>query len=86
MLAVITDQPQTVGQIGCALVGGQPAEGQPVGAYLATHGLSLSELQKFIDALVNGSQVLELRGRQLWERGLPTEGTKSGGRYFLLLG
>ena len=88
VLATLTALPQTIGQVGLAVLSGRglAVEDGSAGQVLAAHGVSLSALQRLMDELVNTAQVMELRGRQLWERGLPTEGTKSGGRYFLLPG
>ncbi len=86
--ALVSAEPRSIADLGVAVLAarGTPmaVEGsQPVGHLLAAAGMSLSALQKVVDGLVNGGRVVEVRGRQLWDLGLPTEGTKSGGRYYL---
>ena len=90
VLAVVEVRPEplTVGDIGLEvahrhgrdLAGAQET---PVGQRLADVGLSLSGLQKVVDALVTEELVVEVRGRNLYANGLPTAGTKAARRYFL---
>lgn len=77
-----------MGDLGIALAAlhGHDAAGaaqEPVGQWLASVGLSLSALQRVVDGLVRDGLVAEVRGRGLWELGLPTSGTKAQGRYYL---
>ena len=87
VLGVITGLPTGIGELGltvAALHGSEPTGSElPVGQRLASVGLSLSALQKVIDQLVRDGQVREVRGRELWDLGLPTQGTKATGRYYL---
>lgn len=87
VLAVLSGRPIPIGGLGLALASaaGVPTgpEGAPVGQRLATAGLSLSGVQRLVDQMVAANLVLELRGKDLWDRGLPTEGTKATGRYYL---
>lgn len=87
VLAVADATPRAVGGLGLALlerVGADPGDDQaPVGQRLAAAGLSLSGLQQLVDALVTDGQLVEVRGKDLWDRGLPTAGTKATGRYYL---
>ncbi|MCW2499273.1 MAG: hypothetical protein JWN87_949 [Frankiales bacterium] len=88
VLAVVSRQPRSIGDVGLAIAaayGHDPAtaEGQPVGQWLAALGLSLSAVQKVVDQLVRDGQVVEVKGAQLWALELPTEGTKAQGRYYL---
>jgi len=87
VLAVLGDRPSSIGELGLALMsaaGVEPGhEGAPVGQRLAAAGLSLSGLQRLVDEMVGSGLVLELRGKDLWDRGLPTEGTRATGRYYL---
>ena len=88
VLGVVDVSPRTVGDLGIeiAVVHGADrasAQDQPVGQWLAGQGLSLSGLQKVVDGLVHERQVVQVRGRQLWDLALPTEGTKANGRYYL---
>ena len=87
VLAAVSGVPTGIGELGLAVAAlhGLEAEGggQPVGQRLASVGLSLSALQKVIDELVRDGQVREVRGRDLWDLGLPTQGTKAMGRYYL---
>lgn len=88
VLAAVSRDPLNIGAVGVAILGAQgidiaDAWEQPVGAFLAAHGVSLSGLQKTVDRLVNDALVEEVRGAQLRDLDLPTLGTKSGGRYFL---
>lgn len=87
MLATVSAQPQSIGALGLALVvaaGLDPGSDEaPVGQRLAAAGISLSALQRLVDGMVTDDLVLELRGRALWDRGLPTVGTKAMGRYYL---
>lgn len=57
-------------------------EETPIGQALAGAGLSLSALQKIVDGLVGDGELIELRGRDLWDWGLPTTGTKAQRRYY----
>lgn len=87
VLAVVGPTPLSVGGLGLAVAERAGAvtggEQQPVGQRLAAAGLSLSALQKLVDALVAEQLVVEVRGKDLWDRGLPTAGTKAMGRYYL---
>jgi len=90
VLAVLSGVPLGIGPLGLEVVrrargevselGAQDA---PVGQRLAAAGLSLSALQRLVDSLVGEGRVLEVRGRDLWDRGLATAGTKAMGRYYL---
>ena len=90
ILAVLTAAPLSIGAVGLAIleraeaVAGDPDA--PVGQRLAAAGLSLSALQRTVDALVTAGRATELKGRELWDRGLPTAGTKAMGRYYLAAG
>ena len=89
LLPVLSRTPQSVGDLGVAIAatqGHDPAAvaGHPVGQWLAAAGLSLSALQKLVDQLVREGLVVEVKGRELWDLDLPTEGTKAMGRYYLL--
>jgi hypothetical protein len=88
VLTVVSRQPRSIGDVGLAIAaahGHDPATaaGQPVGQWLAALGLSLSAVQKVVDMLVRAGEVVEVRGAQLWDLELPTEGTKAQGRYYL---
>jgi hypothetical protein len=88
VLGVVSRDPLPIGALGVAILGARGVDvstawDQPVGAFLASHGVSLSGLQKTVDRLVNDALVEEVRGAALRDLGLPTLGTKSGGRYFL---
>lgn len=92
VLAVVGTAPMSVGDVGLAVlrhagVPTEPTDGDDapagVGQRLAAAGLSLSALQRLVDALVTEQAVQEVRGRELWDRGLPTAGTKATGRYYL---
>ena len=87
VLAVIGDSPLSIAAVGLALVaaaGLDPgADGVPVGQRLAAAGLSLSALQGLVDHMAADGLVAEVRGKDLWDRGLPTAGTKATGRYYL---
>jgi hypothetical protein len=87
VLAVVGPAPRSVGALGLAVAERAGAatggEQQPVGPRLAAAGLSLSALQKLVDAMVTEQLVAEVRGKDLWDRGLPTAGTKAMGRYYL---
>lgn len=84
---VVGDEPMAIGQIGLELVrrsGGDVGDdAAPVGQRLAAAGLSLSAVQRVVDEMVREGQLEEVRGMDLWERGLPTAGTKARGRYYL---
>lgn len=87
VLAVVGDAPLSIAAVGLALVvaaGLDPgADGPPVGQRLAAAGLSLSALQRLVDRMATDGLVAEVRGKDLWGRGLPTAGTKATGRYYL---
>lgn len=87
VLSVVSDVPQSVGSLGESIIaqaGGDPGDPDaPVGQRLAAAGLSLSALQKTVDAMVSAGEVEQVRGKDLWDRGLPTAGTKAMGRYYL---
>lgn len=97
VLAVVGAEPMSIGDIGLAVLrhageqvedsAGELAGGDEapvgVGQRLAAAGLSLSALQRLVDQLVAEQVVQEVRGRELWDRGLPTAGTKATGRYYL---
>lgn len=84
---VVGPAPMGIGAIGLELVrraGGDAGDqAAPVGQRLAAAGLSLSALQRVVDEMVRDGQLEELRGMDLWDRGLPTAGTKARGRYYL---
>ena len=84
---VVGAAPLSVGAIGLEVVrraGGElGAEDAPVGQRLAAAGLSLSALQRLVDEMVGDGRLEEIRGMELWDRGLPTTGTKARGRYYL---
>ncbi len=89
VLAVVSAEPAKVGDLGLRLLSraGVPvaaAEGQPIGAVLASCGLSLSALQKVVDGLVREDRVVELRGRALWDSYFPGLPANAKGRYFLV--
>lgn len=88
VLAVVSRTPRSVGDLGVEIAVAHgadrsSAEGEPVGQWLAAHGLSLSALQKLVDGLVHERRVAQVRGRDLWGLGLPTAGTRAHGRYYL---
>jgi hypothetical protein len=88
VLAVLGDLPLGIGPLGLEVVrraGGELGddEAAPVGQRLAVAGLSLSALQRLVDELVRDGLVEEVRGGDLWDRELPTAGTKARGRYYL---
>ncbi|MCW2616457.1 MAG: hypothetical protein JWN08_3451 [Frankiales bacterium] len=87
VLGVLSDLPLGIGPLGLEVVrraGGDLGDEQaPVGQRLAAAGLSLSALQRLVDAMVADGLVVEIRGKDLWDRGLPTAGTKAMGRYYL---
>lgn len=88
VLAVVSRTPRSIGAVGVSIAAAhghdpEAAAGHPVGQWLATAGLSLSALQKLVDQLVTEGRVVEVRGRELWDLELPTEGTKATGRYYL---
>ena len=86
--AVVGSEPMAISAIGIALVrrrGGDLGDDDevPVGQRLAAAGLSLSALQRVVDEMVRDGRLEEVRGMDLWDRGLPTAGTKARGRYYL---
>jgi hypothetical protein len=88
VLAVVSRIPRSIGDVGLAIAGAHGhdvavAEGRPVGQWLGSAGLSLSAVQKVVDQLVREGQVVEVKGRELWDLELPTQGTKAMGRYYL---
>ena len=83
VLAVLSDQPRKVGDLGLLLVGAGDAGGEPIGAFLAAKGLSLSALQKVVDELVRDGRAKELRGRELWDTRHPGLEANAKGRYFV---
>ena len=88
VLGALSGAPCSVVELGLKVATGHghdrdPSSNQPVGQWLASVGLSLSGLQKLVDVLVRDGRTVEVRGRQLWEMGLPTAGTKAQGRYYL---
>ena len=90
ILGVLHAAPLSIGALGLAILdragldAGDP-DG-PVGQRLAAAGLSLSALQQAVDGLVSAGRATEVKGRELWDRGLPTAGTKAMGRYYLAPG
>lgn len=91
VVAVVGAEPKAIGAIGLELVrerGGDVGtdDAVPVGQRLAAAGLSLSALQRLVDEMVRDGRLEELRGMDLWDRGLPTAGTKARGRYYLARG
>lgn len=88
VLAVVSRTPLSVGDVGLAVAAAhghdvEAAVDLPVGQWLASVGVSLSAVQGVIDQLVREGTVVEVRGRALWDLGLPTQGTKASGRYYL---
>jgi hypothetical protein len=88
VLACVSRVPRSIGDLGLAVAALRGADtsgaaDQPVGQFLASVGLSLSALQKVVDELVRERRVVQVRGRELWDLQLPTEGTKAQGRYYL---
>ena len=87
VLGVVGRSPSSIGDLGLALASAEGVDtgphGAPVGQRLAVAGLSLSGLQRLVDELVSDGLVVEVRGKDLWDRGLPTGGTKAMGRYYL---
>ena len=87
VLGVVGGRPSSIGDLGLALASAAGVDtgpdGAPVGQRLAAAGLSLSGLQRLVDELVTAGLVVEVRGKDLWDRGLPTGGTKAMGRYYL---
>ena len=92
VVAAVGTLPVSIGELGMQVVraaaGDQEPgdEAAPVGQRLARAGLSLSALQRLVDALVTDGRLVEVRGKDLWDRGLPTAGTKAMGRYYLSAG
>ena len=83
VLAVLSDQPRKVGDLGLLLVGAADAGGEPIGAFLAARGLSLSAVQKVLDGLVSKGLAKELRGRELWDSFQDGLGANAKGRHFV---
>ena len=91
VVAAVGSLPVSIGALGLQVVrdaagavdAGPVDESAPVGQRLARAGLSLSALQRLVDALVAEGRLVEVRGKDLWDRGLPTAGTKAMGRYYL---
>lgn len=87
VLSVVSEQPLSIGDVGLAVVRAAGAatgdDEAPVGQRLAAAGLSLSALQRLVDGMVREGALEEVRGMDLWDRGLPTAGTKARGRYYL---
>lgn len=84
VLAVLSTQPRKVGEIGLLLVGAASAGTEPIGAFLAVRGLSLSAVQKLVDQLVVQGQARELRGRELWDSFQDGLGANAKGRHFVI--
>jgi hypothetical protein len=84
VLAVLSSQPRKVGDLGLLLVGATDAGGEPIGAFLAARGLSLSAVQKVVDGLVSDGRARELRGRELWDSFQDGLGANAKGRHFVL--
>lgn len=90
VVAAVGTLPVSIGALGLEVVRraapGSAAvtadETVPVGQRLAGAGLSLSALQRLVDSLVGEGRLRELRGRELWDLGLPTAGTRATGRYY----
>jgi hypothetical protein len=85
VLAVLSDTPRRIGDVGLLLVGAPDSGGEPVGAFLARKGLSLSALQKVVDQLVADGRAKELRGRELWDTRHPGLEANAKGRHFVSL-
>jgi len=88
VVAAVSRTPQSIADLGVvvAVSVGAPAlrdEGEPVGQWLAAAGISLSAVQTLVDDLVTEGRVQQVRGRDLWDLGLPTTGTKAQSRYYL---
>lgn len=88
VLAVVSERPCKVGELGLLVLAAHgvraaPGDGQPIGAFLASQGLSLSALQKVVDALVTAGRVRELRGRELWDSFQEGLGANAKGRHFV---
>ena len=87
VLGVVGRSPSSIGDLGLALASAEGVDtgphGAPVGQRLAVAGLSLSGLQRRVDELVGDGLVVEVLGKDLWDRGLPTGGTRAMGRYYL---
>ena len=84
VLSVLSSQPRKVGDLGLLLVGAIDSGAEPVGAFLAARGLSLSAVQKVLDALVADGRARELRGRELWDSFQDGLGANAKGRHFVL--
>lgn len=87
VLAALSGSPSSIGDVGTAVAvarGHERADPQqPAGPWLASVGLSLSAVQQVLDALVRAGSAVEVKGRELWDLGLPTAGTRAMGRYYL---
>ena len=88
VVAAVSRTPRSIADVGVELASAQGAtmsrnEGQPVGEWLAAAGISLSAIQTLVDVLVTEGRVQQVRGRDLWDLGLPTTGTKAQSRYYL---
>jgi len=88
VIAAVSRTPRSIADIGVELASVQGAtmsrdEGEPVGEWLAAVGISLSAVQTLVDALVTEGRVQQVRGRDLWDLGLPTTGTKAQSGYYL---
>ncbi len=84
VLAVLSSTPRKVVDLGLLMVKGSPAQGQVPAAFLASQGISLSAVQKVVDALVRDGRAIELSGPALWEQHHPGLGPDARGRHFLL--
>lgn len=84
VLAVLSSTPRKVVDLALLLVKGSPAPGQVPAAFLASQGISLSAVQKVVDALVRDGRAVELSGPALWEQHHPGLGPDARGRHFLL--
>ena len=83
VLQVLSATPTKVVDLALLLVRGAPAEGQVAAAFLAQQGVSLSAVQKVVDALVRDGRAEELSGPALWEGHHPGLGPNARGRHFL---
>lgn len=88
IVAAVSRTPQSIADLGVVVavsvgVPALPGESEPVGQWLAAAGISLSAIQTLVDVLVTEGRVQQVRGRDLWDLGLPTTGTKAQSRYYL---